>query len=357
MRDQASEADRIRRRSHNVVTIEDVARLAGVSPSTASRVIGSTQPVREDNRVKVMAAARTLNYVPNLAARNLASGASERIGVICSNPSAAYLSAFLAGAMERCAAKGAELLLFNCSPGDEQAERAELMRLTGGVVSGVLLPSPRHERALAPQLLREMNIVAVMVGGGRAGFSCVHTDDRAATREMTQYLLRLGHRQIGFVSGHPGHRSSRLRMIEFLEVMGATPGAEPVIAQGYFTFESGLRAAEQLLGATPRPTAIFACNDDMAAAVISVAQRQGLVIPRDLTVVGYDDTELAVTVWPPLTTIRQPVSEMASAAVDLLLHEIRAVRRGAALEPSDRIVPHTLVERQSASPPSTQAVG
>ena len=347
--------EKARRPRHNVVTIEDVAKLAGVSPSTASRVIGATHPVREANRSKVMEAARTLNYVPNLAARSLASGATERIGVICSNPSAAYLSAFLLGAMERSANRGAELLLFHCPPGDEQSERAALSRLSGSTVSGVLLPSPRNEGALVPQLLKEMNVRTVTVGDGKAAdFSCVHIDDRAATREMTEYLLRLGHRRIGFITGHPSHQSSRVRMIAFLEAMGEQADSMPLIAQGYFTFDSGLAAAEQLIKSADRPTAIFASNDDMAAAVISVAQRLGLSVPRDLTVVGYDDTDLAVTLWPPLTTIRQPVTEMAAVAVDLLLQEVRSARRGTPAESFDLVMQHQLVERLSAAPPPSK---
>ena len=348
--------DRMQRPRHSVVTIDDVARLAGVSRATASRAIAATKPVREITRGRVMEAARTLNYQPNLAARSLASGSTERIGVICSNPSAGYLSAFLLGAMERSASRGAELLLFNCSLGDQQSERAALSRLSGSAISGLLLPSPL-EGALASRLLKEMNLRTVAVGAGEAAdFSCVHIDDRAATREMTEYLLRLGHRRIGFIAGHPSHQSSRARTIAFMETMAGQADSLPLIAQGYFTFNSGLNAAEQLITCAERPTAIFASNDDMAAAVISVAQRLGLAVPRDLTVVGYDDTDLAVTLWPPLTTIRQPVSEMAAMGVDLLLHEVRSSRRGAPPETLDLVKPHQLVERLSAAPPASKSV-
>jgi LacI family transcriptional regulator len=126
----------------------------------------------------------------------------------------------------------------------------------------------------------------------------------------------------------------------------------PHIEQGFFSYRSGLEAAEKLLAIEPRPTAIFASNDDMAAAVVSVAHRRGLDVPRNLSVVGFDDTATATTVWPELTTIRQPISEMAEAALDLLIRKIRTQRDGETMESMDRLVPHELVVRQSAAPPT-----
>jgi LacI family transcriptional regulator len=119
--------------------------------------------------------------------------------------------------------------------------------------------------------------------------------------------------------------------------------------QGYFTYQSGLIAAERLLGGAERPSAIFASNDDMAAAVVSVAHRSGLDVPRDLTVVGFDDTAIARTLWPELTTVRQPIGEMAVAAVGLLLKEIRARKDHARPAPTDIVMAHTLIERQSSA--------
>src|SRR5262249_43529026 len=148
--------------------------------------------------------------------------------------------------------------------------------------------------------------VAVATGGAASEVSCIRIDDRAAAAEMTRYLVGLGHRRIGFIEGHPNQTASHERLAGFREIIEGSAGAEAVVAQGYFTFASGLEAAETLLGARPRPTAVFASNDDMAAATISVAHRRGLDVPRDLTVVGFDDTPLAVTLWPPLTTVRQP---------------------------------------------------
>ena len=125
----------------------------------------------------------------------------------------------------------------------------------------------------------------------------------------------------------------------------------PGIEQGYFSYRSGLEAAEKLIDASPRPTAIFASNDDMAAAAVSVAHRRGLDVPRDLSVVGFDDSAIATTVWPELTTIRQPIAAMAEAALDLLIRKIRNRRDGESMAAVDRLVAHELVIRQSAAVP------
>ncbi len=346
----------------NVATLADVADLAGVSAATVSRVINADKNVREVTRDRVTAAIRALNYTPNLAARSLASAAQTRIGVVYSNPSASYLSAFLLGAMDGASARGVELQLVRCEAGDELSERAAVARLADGGVSGVLLPSPRSESSVIGQVLAELGAPTVTVGAGRSpqSFSRVRVDDAAAAWEMTNYLLGLGHRRIGFVRGHPKQHASVARATGFAEAMRGHPGASPVYAQGYFTFASALDAAEELLDLSDRPTAIFASNDDMAAAVVSLAHRRGLDVPGDLTVVGFDDTQIALTLWPPLTTIRQPMADMAAAAIDLLLREIRDLRAGEPAPPTDLIVPHELIQRQSSAAPAvrlSRAVG
>lgn len=345
------------RSTPNVATIDDVARLAGVSSATVSRVVNGETNVREATRKVVAAAISELNYVPNLAARSLASANQLRLGVICSNPSAAYLSAFLLGAMDESTAKGIELVVARCDAGDEVSERAAMERLVNSAVSGVLLPASRSDVSTVPSLLREFKIPTVAIGAGRASqdFSRVRVDDQVAAREMTEYLLSLGHRRIGFIKGIPNLQASMARELGFTEAMNAVEGAEASVTQGQFTFESGLSAAERLLDGPSRPTAIFASNDDMAAAVISVAHRRRIDVPRDLSVVGFDDTQIAVTLWPPLTTVRQPFGPMAAKAIEMLSREIRLARAGGPLETTDEIVPHVRIERRSSAPPFIRA--
>ena len=178
----------------------------------------------------------------------------------------------------------------------------------------------------------------------------VRIDDFEASAAMTRHLLDLGHRRIGFIRGNPNQSSSDERFRGFaaaLQDAGIDPGSMPV-EQGYFTFRSGIVAAEHLLDLAEPPTAIFASNDDMAAAAVGVAHRKGLHVPQDLSVVGFDDTSLATTVWPELTTVRQPIAPMAVAALNLLLARIRSAE-GEALQ--EQVLKHKLVVRGSSGPP------
>jgi LacI family transcriptional regulator len=171
---------------------------------------------------------------------------------------------------------------------------------------------------------------------------------------MTNYLLALGHRRIGFIKGHPNQTASQEREKGFITALTeAGLKQDPALmVQGYFSYRSGLDAAETLLALKPTPTAIFASNDDMAAAAVSVAHRKGLDIPGDLSIVGFDDTAIATNIWPELTTIRQPITAMAEIALDMIVQAIRASKRnGGETKAIDHMVNYTLVKRGSAGAP------
>jgi LacI family transcriptional regulator len=190
-------------------------------------------------------------------------------------------------------------------------------------------------------------------GRAREDVSCVRIDDYHAAREMTLHLISLGHTRIAFIKGQPTQTASAQRLAGFEAAMEES-GLEvdpALVVQGYFTYKSGLEAAEKLLGRKRIPTAIFASNDDMAAAAISVAHRRALDVPGDLSVVGFDDTPIATTVWPELTTVRQPIAAMAEAAINLLLHKIRRPKDRHATQPVDHLVPYVLVKRDSVAAP------
>jgi LacI family transcriptional regulator len=178
----------------------------------------------------------------------------------------------------------------------------------------------------------------------------VRIDDRQAAYEMASHLLNLGHRRIGFIVGNPDQAASAERMAGFFAAVREFDGVETHIAQGDFSFASGLSAAAQLLDRNPPPTAIFASNDDMAAAVVSVAHRRHLDVPEQLTVVGFDDTIPAVTLWPPLTTVHQPVRKLAADALALLAAHVS--NSSANQAPTERVLPYTIVHRSSESAPA-----
>ncbi len=338
------------RRSRSVVTISDVARHAGVSPMTVSRVVNDEPNVRGSTRESVAASIRELNYAPNLAARSLAKAEEMRLGVIHSNPSAAFLSEFLVGVLDETQRQGAQVCLVRCEEG-EAAELEAVRRLVDAGATGVVLPPPHSGSQVLRAALAQAKLPAAVVAAGRPveGLINVRIDDRAAAYGMTRHLLALGHRRIGLIGGAPDHASSAERRSGVEQAVAEAQGAALVFAQGMYDYPSGLSAAEALLGAADPPTAVFASNDDMAAAAVSVAHRRGLDVPGDLTVVGFDDTATATTLWPPLTTVRQPVRAMAACAVELLARQLRG--RDPPPVETDRVLEHALVERRSAAAP------
>jgi LacI family transcriptional regulator len=331
------------RRSRGSATIEDVARLAGVSAMTVSRVINGKRNVRDSTREAVLTAIEELNYSPNTAARTLAAGEATHIGLLYANPSAAYLSQFLVGALEGARKTGAQLVLESCES-ESASEQAETTRrfLQSGL-DGIILPPPLSESMAvhAEVSAAKMPMVTVAMGLPHGESLNVRIDDFAAAKEITTYLLGLGHREVGFVRGHPSMTASSERLRGFiaaLEDAGLDPQAA-AIEQGYFTYRSGLVAAERLLARDRRP-----------AAVVNIAHRRGLDVPRDLSVVGFDDTMPATTVWPELTTIRQPVAEMAENAIELLMADLRNGDDGE--RETERVLRHELIIRDSAAPPA-----
>ena len=350
--DSSKAAQKSGRKNRGAVTIHDVAKRAGVSPMTVSRVVNGEKNVRAVTRAAVMSAVKDLNYAPNLAARSLAGAEGARIGLLYSNPSAAYLSEFLVGTLDESSRKSAQIVLEKCTTTSAAAERAAVLKLIDGGVAGVILPPPMCESEEVLAELKKAGLPAVAVATGRfnAEASCVRINDYAAAYEMTNYLLELGHRRIGFIRGHPNLSASGERERGFEAALREAGVArdKSLTVQGYFSYRSGLDAAEHLLSRRPAPTAIFASNDDMAAAAVSVAHRKGLDVPADLSVVGFDDTAIASTIWPELTTIHQPIAAMAEIAIDLIVRIIRNRKSGADPKPVDHLVTYSLVKRQSA---------
>ncbi len=315
---------------------------------TVSRVINGQKGVGVDTRIAVEDAVRALGYTPNVAARSLVTSAEPKIGVIYSNPSAAFMSDFLIGVFEEASARGVRLVLLKGEGGKPPAE-ARLKQLAASGVAGFIVTPPLGESPAVLELLRETGLPIAAVGAHAVEDAiCVRIDDRRAAYEMTQHLLDLGHRRLGFIVGNPDQAASAERLAGFYAAVREADDVRTAVAQGDFSFTSGLRAAEQLLDASPMPSAIFASNDDMAAAVISVAHRRQLDVPHALTVVGFDDTPAAVMLWPPLTTVHQPVRELASEALRHLVAEIAAVEQVPDSRP-DRVLEHTIVKRQSTA--------
>ncbi|GLQ23166.1 LacI family transcriptional regulator [Algimonas ampicilliniresistens] len=303
-------------------TITDVAKQAGVSMKTVSRVLNNEPNVAKATRDRVMEVAASLQYRPNLAARGLASSKSYLIALLYDNASASYITNIQRGAIEACRRNGYHLLLEPMPY--EQANSPEAEILLGRLgVDGVILTPPLSDSVVLRDILRRLDMRHVAVAPNKMDdVHAVRMDDAEAAFQMTTYLIEQGHRDIGFILGHPNHGATASRRLGFEKALNEAGIKlnEDWISAGDFSFRSGVQAAEHLLSNPDnRPTAIFASNDDMAAGVMSVAGRLGISVPEALSVCGFDDTPIAQIIWPQLTTVAQPIHKMGFKAASILI--------------------------------------
>ena len=303
-------------------TLDDVAALAEVSPKTVSRVVNSEAGVHRATRDRVLRAIEMLDYRPNLNARILAGDRSYTIALFCERPGG-YLSDFQAGATHRCKESGYHLIVEEWDRDSPEAVRHVTAMLRQLRPDGSILLPPLSDDRLICNTLRDaaIPIVRIAPGARSSDAPSIGIDDYRAARLLTAHLLGLGHRRIGFVRGKPGHGATEQRYRGFTDEMheqGVSIEAM-LVETGNFVFADGITCAERMLHGPLPPTAIFASNDDMAAAAISVAHRMGLDLPHELSVAGFDDAPVATMIWPLLTTVRQPVAAMARHAAGLII--------------------------------------
>jgi LacI family transcriptional regulator len=331
-------------------TINDVARRAGVSIKTVSRVFNDEPNVRPHTRDKVLQAAAELRYRPNLSARRLAANRAFVIGMLYDNPKAPdYVAEVQDGVLRACKLRGYDLLIHPCDSGSPSVIDEVLDLSQQATVDGLIVLQPVSDNQRLVQMLHDENIPAVRVSQ-RAfpGIPRISVADEDAAAEMTDRLMALGHRRIGFIMGHPDHGSSHDRLQGYRSALarhGIGFDGE-LVEQGYYDFDSGYSCANRLLALRPRPTAIFASNDHMAMATLTAAHEIGIAIPNDLSVAGFDDTSFAEFAWPPLTTVRQPVVALARLAADVLLDRLQ----GRQTETCDHQLRAEVVDRASIGP-------
>jgi LacI family transcriptional regulator len=335
-------------------TINDVARIAGVSKKTVSRVINRSPLLNDDTRKKVEDVIGKLGYVPNPQARALALRRNFLVGLVHDNPNAQTVMNVQQGMLEAIHDSEFEMVVRPVDRGSATMLEDLRLFLERQRLFGVLLMPPISENDAVAKLCSDLGCRYVRMGSAEldAPEHMVASNDREAVREATQYLIAQGHRRIGLVAGPHGFRSARERRLGFEEAMRDAGISLPrsMIAEGNYTFESGLIAAERLLDVVPRPTAIFSSNDEMAAGVIHAACQRGLIVPRDLSVIGFDDTPIAAHMWPPLTTVRWPIASMARSAALKLITGIADNDDDAAVQEPSMFL-STLIRRGSVSPP------
>ena len=325
--------------------IRDVATMAGVSVKTVSRVLNDHPYVRAETRRKVDDAMRALDFKPSIAARILSGAKSNQLALIYDNHSPYYMHQVQTGCWKRCHEEGIRLLAQPVVVTDLDVGE-QVRGLIGEThVDGVVLSSPVTDCDPVLRALEALGtpFVRISPGTNHALSSSVFMDDCQAADDITTYLINRGHRRIAFIKGHPDHMASDDRLFGYRRALDrAGIRFEPqLIAEGSFDFDSGCAAATTFLALPHPPTAVFASNDDMAAGVLAVAHGRGMDLPAELSVVGFDDTTLARTVWPPLTTVHQPMFDLAYTATSLLLSG----------EFEHRRLDHRLVERSSVAPP------
>jgi LacI family transcriptional regulator len=329
-------------------TINDVARIAGVSKKTVSRVINRSPLLNPTTRDKVEGVIAELGYVPNPQARALALRRNYLVGLIHDNPNTQMIINVEEGLLEGLAGTDFALVvrpLDRHSPKllDEIQSFIEKQRLYG-----VLILPPLSENDTLAELCRKLGCRYVRMGSAPLDDHAhlVQSNDRQAAQVAVEHLIELGHTCIGHVAGPRGFRSASEREAGYRAALAAhgLEAAAELTFPGNYTFDTGRVAAARILDSSPRPTAIFAANDEMAAGVLYIARQRGIAVPEELSIVGYDDTSIAAHVWPPLTTIRWPMVSMARSAARKLVRP-----EAAADEPS--LFLSDLIRRGSATAP------
>ncbi|MFJ8959687.1 LacI family DNA-binding transcriptional regulator [Lentzea sp. NPDC102401] len=326
--------------------IEEVARVAGVSKSTVSRVINDEQYVSAKAREAVHAAIAELGYSPNQAARSLAGNRANAIALVVSEPTGRVLSdPFFAGVLRgvhaELAGRHMQLLLMMSQPSDT----SDLVTyLSSGHVDGALLVSLHGEDPLVPMLAE---IGLPVVSGGRplgTPVPFVDADNFTGALEAARHLASLGRKRIGTVAGPKDMAVGADRLSGFKRALSEAKLSSDLVAHGDFTPESGARAMEVLLRKAPDLDAVFVAADIMALGALQVLHAQGKRVPEDVAVVGFDDSVFAATATPPLTTIRQDVEELGRTMTWRLLAELA----GEDGLPPSLLLPTTLIKRSSA---------
>ncbi len=299
-------------------TINDVARLAGVSKKTVSRVINQSPLLNGETRDRVQAVIANIGYIPNPQARALALRRNFLIALIHDNPNAQMVLGVQQGLLEVLRDTEFELLVHPVDRGAPDMQEEVRRFLERQRPYGVMLLPPISENDALAALCAQIGCRYVRMGSAPFDNArhMVSSNDREAVRGAVEHLLAAGHRRICMIAGPHGFRSAHERQLGYEDAIEAAGiGLQRTwIAQGDYTFDSGMRAAERLLDLSPRPTAIFSSNDEMAAGALHVARQRGLDVPDDLSIIGFDDTSIASHLWPPLTTVRWPIATMARAA-------------------------------------------
>jgi LacI family transcriptional regulator len=336
-----------------VPTSSDIAKAAGVSQSTVSRVLNGNPRVARQTRERVAGVIEQLGYTPNAVARGLATRRTQLVGVVVSDVTNPFYPELLEAIEHQLTAHALKMILSNAG---ERPEDSYMRVLEEHRVDGIVFTAATIDSEVV-RTLAHRRFPIVVANRSVDGVECdsVTGDNEAGARAAAQHLLDLGHRRIGVLSGHPGASTSRDRLAGFVAAL-ADAEAEPdpaLIRVGWYSYEVAYREAVELLTLDAPPTAIFCLNDLMAFAAINAAVAVGREVPRELSVVGFDDIRMASWERFQLTTVRQPLAEMARTSADLMAQRIDSPDA-----PYQRLVfPSLLVRRRTTAPPARRRNG
>ena len=315
-------------------TIDDVAALAGVSIKTVSRVINDEANVRESTRENVQKAVRKLSYRPNPSARSLAGKRSYLIGLLYDdpdlydNPSSNYIVNIQQGALRVCKSQNHDLVIYPCNYKDKNLNGEIRSLINHSEVDGLILTPPLADKKSLLATIKKTGTPVVSIAPGKsANFPLsVSTNDREVSAQMTEYLASLGHKRIAFITGNRDHEALENRFLGYQDGLknSGLSFVQNLVQEGDNSFSSGEECTRKLLKVKSPPTAIFACNDDMATGVLRVCHQMGIQVPDKISVTGFDDIPLAQQIYPALTTIRQPVRRMSELATEMLMDQLRS---------------------------------
>ncbi|MEP1445276.1 MAG: LacI family DNA-binding transcriptional regulator [Paraglaciecola sp.] len=332
-------------------TINDVARVAGVSKRTVSRVINGSPSVGQITRERINSVIKELNFKPDKQARGLANKKSYLLGLIYDNPDALYIDQVQRGCLSICTQLGYELVVHPCQWQKEDFVNDCLNFISRSNVDGVLILPPVSESKILASALRERHYPYVRIASADLDdhANIVISNEREAMEDIAEHLVSLGHSDIAMISGPSQFCSSRERLEGFSDSLKKRNITIPEnrIIEGKNSYESGMEVANKLLTGTTIPTAIFANNDEMAAGVIRVASDLGIKIPEQLSLAGFDDNIFASRIIPSLTTLRRPVEEISIVATRKLIQAINP--QNTPLEQTTVIKPYLITRESTAS--------
>ncbi|TNE62331.1 MAG: LacI family DNA-binding transcriptional regulator [Alphaproteobacteria bacterium] len=336
-------------------TIKDVARVAGVSLKTVSRIINNEPTVRDETRQKVLAVIEELNYQPDMSARNLRGNKSYAVGLVYDNPNPYYVVEVQQGVLAACRELGYSLQIHPCNAEsanivEELADLVRHSRLAGLVIA----PPISEDDAIVDALhARGIHLVRIISAdkAPKGDIPCVFINDRAAAHAVAEHLIGLGHRGIAFLWGQEEHHSSGERFAGYRNALleHDIPVDDGLILKGEYSFDSGFRRTLTLMEGPHRPSAIFGCNDEIAAGALAAVKSMGLSVPADVSIAGFENSPFSKQAQPPLTTAAQSIGDVARQAMLLLVADMRPQAGQEGTATVNEIIPE-LIERPSTGP-------